>query len=175
MNERFHYPPTDTAIPDNRPLVFLAGPIQGSPDWQTPTAESLTRWSINAHTASPRRPEESNDVFSYAEQVEWELRHLRRARSLGVICFWFAAQDHSLTYEQGRSYAQTTRIEIGRIFGWYDEKPFPAVIGFDPEYTPNGGGSERYVRWSAEELGIPVYNSLEDVVDATVSAVEENF
>jgi hypothetical protein len=132
MNERLHLPPIDTPIPNESSLVFLAGPIQGSPDWQTPTAEELLHHLPNTHVASPRRIAESHDEFNYDEQVLWELNHLRRANKLGVVAFWFAAQDFTLPYEKGRSYAKTTRNEVNRAYGWYDNKPFPLVIGFDP-------------------------------------------
>lgn len=170
MNERIHLPPTYSEIPPKSSLVFLAGPIQGSPDWQTPTAERLTAYIDDLHVATPRisRKDES---FDYKKQTSWERAHLTRSRELGVIMFWFAAQDAALEYEAGRSYGQTTRIEIGRAFGWYDHAPFQMVIGFDPAYTENGGGSERYVRGMAEESGIPVYDSLEDTIDQVLLRV----
>lgn len=167
MNERLHLPPSKDPIPPRKSLLFLAGPIQGSPDWQTPTAEEIMHHLPEAHLASPRRMAESHDEFDYEEQVLWELRHLQRARALGVISFWFAAQDHSLPYEEGRSYAQTSRVEIGRALGWLD-KPYPLVVGFDPEYTPNGGGNERYIRTMCRVAGVDVYNSLDDVIDQTI-------
>jgi len=167
MNERIHFPPHHDEIPKRAPLIFLAGPIQGSPDWQTETALELTHHLKDAHVASPRRITEDKN-FDYKEQVRWEKDHLRRARNLGVIMFWFAAQDHALEYEKGRAYSQTTRIEMGKVIGWREFTQFPIVIGFDPEYTPQGGGSERYMRDDAEENNIPVYDSLDDTIDATM-------
>jgi len=169
MNERIHLPPNYSDVPKGKSLVFLAGPIQGSPDWQTETAIKMTNYIDDLHVASPRRIEEGKD-FDYKQQVTWEKAHLRRSRELGVIMFWFASQDMALEYEAGRSYAQTTRIEIGRAFGWHDAKPFPLVIGFDPQYTENGGGSERYIRAMAQESQIPVLDSLEDTIDQVLMA-----
>jgi len=168
MNERLHLPPSQIDIPKNKSLVFLAGPIQGSPDWQNPAATELLHHLPNAHVASPRREAESHDEFNYDEQVLWELKHLRRARALGVVSFWFGAQNLSLPYEEGRSYAQTTRVEAGRALGWYDNRPFPLVIGFDEQYTANGGGNERYLRAMAKEAGVPVYDYLDEVIDQTI-------
>lgn len=168
MNERLHLPPSDTPIPSHDSLIFLAGPIQGSPDWQTPTAEELLHHLPKTHVASPRRIAESHDEFNYDEQVLWELTHLQRSRKFGVVSFWFAAQDHSLEHEKGRAYAQTSRVEIGRALGWTDSHPFPFVVGFDPEYTPNGGGNERYIRAMCKAADINVFNSLEDVIDQTI-------
>ncbi|HEY8886488.1 MAG TPA: nucleoside 2-deoxyribosyltransferase domain-containing protein [Candidatus Microsaccharimonas sp.] len=168
MNERLHLPPSDNPIPSHSSLVFLAGPIQGSPDWQTATAKKLLDQLPNTHIASPRRVAESHDEFKYNEQVLWELNHLRRANKLGVASFWFAARDFSLPYEKGRSYAKTTRNEVNRAYGWYDFQPFPLVLGFDPDYTPTGGEGERHIVAMANELKLPVYDSLDDVISQTI-------
>ena len=166
MNERIHLPPQHTPIPDQAPLIFLAGPIQGAKDWQTPTALQLSEHIPELHVASPRRL--SATGFDYNEQITWEKDHLKRSRELGVIMFWFAAQDPTLEYKAGRPYAQTSRIEIGRALGWHDSNPFPLVIGIEPGYTENGGGSERYFRSLAEEANIPVFDDLEEVIDQSI-------
>lgn len=171
MTERFHTPPTYNTIADDAPLVFLAGPIQGSPDWQTPTAQDVLQASRHAHVASPRRVS-IDDHFDYDEQVKWEKNHLRRSLRCGVIMFWFAARDLTLEYEEGRSYAQTSRIEIGRTFGWYDSVPFPLTIGFEESYTSQGGGSERYIRHAATELGLTIHTSLDDLLEETLSHIK---
>lgn len=173
MYERLHLPPDYKPLQDQTPLIFLAGPIQGSPNWQRPTAESLLYHLPEAAVASPRRQADSAAEFDYDEQVTWEINHLQRSRLLGVSAFWFAAQDPTLKYEPGRSYAQTTRVEIGRALGWNDQKPFPFVVGFDPEYTKNGGGNERYIRAMCRLAGVSVYNDLEDVIDQTILQLPE--
>ena len=169
MTERFHTPPHYNAIQEDAPLIFLAGPIQGAPDWQTSTADELLHHLPDSNVASPRRVADIDSPrFDYKEQVTWEKYHLRRSRALGVIAFWFAAQDPTIPYETGRAYAQTSRIEIGRLFGWADHEPFPLVIGFDKDYTVQGGGSERYVRTMADEHDIPVLDTLDEVIDQTI-------
>lgn len=167
MNERLHLPPHYKTIDGASSLVFLAGPIQGSDDWQTPAALDILH-RADVEVASPRRDASSNDEFDYTEQVTWEHAHLERSFSKGVIAFWFSKQNHDLPYEAGRSYAQTSRVEIGRALGWNDLKPFPLVVGFDPEYTTGGGGNERYIRAMCKAAGVNVYDSLEEVVDQTL-------
>lgn len=169
MSERLHTPPHYKTIEPDAPVIFLAGPIQGAPDWQTPMGVELLHHLPESNVASPRRAAETDaSAFDYKEQVAWEKHHLRRSRALGVIAFWFATQDSTIPYEAGRAYAQTSRIEIGRLFGWTDYQPFPLVIGFDKDYTPQGGGSERYVRTMADEHNIPVLDTLDDVIDQTI-------
>ena len=71
------------------PLVFLAGPIQGSPDWQSNAIRFLFALAPEIHVANPRRNYFPGE-FIFDEQVHWETLHLRRAGSDGVILFWLA-------------------------------------------------------------------------------------
>lgn len=171
MSERLLTPPYYTDVEDEPPIVFLAGPIQGSPDWQTPTASRLLANHDRLLVASPRRTELGTD-FNKRKQVEWELDHLWLALQLGGVAFWFAAQDHSLPYKPGRPYAQTSRVEIGAVSMAQRIEPKTRVwVGFDPQYSRNGGGSEEYIRlartWFA---GVDeVYDSLDEMTD-TISS-----
>jgi len=166
MNERIHLPPQHDMIPETVPLVFLGGPAEGAPDWQTPTAISLTDNIDTVHVASPRR--RTVNGFNYDQHIRWEKDHLRRSSELGVIMFWFAAQRPDILGSAAQSYAQRNRIEIGRVLGWHDYNPFPLVIGIDPHYTMSGGGNEHYFRSLAAEANIPVYDDLEETIDQTI-------
>jgi hypothetical protein len=158
-----HQPPGRIDIPTTRELFFFAGPIQGAPDWQNTGIAVFGELSDrypklnDADLANPRRTY-MDGTFDYEAQVTWERRALRRAADCGGVVFWFAAQDHSLPYEQGRAYAQTTKIELGRVLGWRDYDPTIAVaIGIEPGYE---GGNERYIRSAAAEQGLQVYTEL---------------
>lgn len=75
------------------PLIFLAGPIRGAPDWQKEATEILKKLTLDIHIASPRRPIKSDDEFTekdYHEQVEWEHHYLDYAAKHGLILFWLA-------------------------------------------------------------------------------------
>jgi len=159
--ERLYTPPTDSSIADETPLVFLAGPIQGADDWQGPLGESLIRARRDIAVASPRRYSEAD--FNYQEQVTWEKQHLARSAKFGTIAFWWAAQNPELPYEAGRAYAQTSRIEIGRIFGWHDHTDLNLVVGFEEDYTPNGGGNQRYIEEICKEKGLIVAHSINEL------------
>ena len=74
-------------IPLNGPLVFLAGPIQGAPDWQADALRWFQAQAQELAVASPRRAYPPG-AFDYAAQVDWETYHLRRAAQCGVILFW---------------------------------------------------------------------------------------
>lgn len=153
------YGPPKKESSDSEPAVFLAGPIQGAPNWQDE--------AINIIGGIPRKrplgvynPRVAGELeHSYADQIAWEKFHLLRARDYGAIIFWFAAQDLSLPYPQGRSYAQTSRIEFGRVMGWLDCVPrgVNVALGFDSCYE---GGNEQYIRSCAEEYEIAVHNNI---------------
>jgi hypothetical protein len=167
-----HFPPEASPdIKDNEPLLFLAGPIQGAPDWQSEVIETIIGKRIGVgskatlHIANPRR-EYLDGAFSYPDQVNWEKRHILRAARYGAVLFWFAKQDPTIAYEEGRPYAQTSRVEFGRVCGWKDyAHNLNLVLGVEPGYT----GSERYFRTCAEEYDIPVH---QDIDAATSNAMK---
>ncbi len=153
-----HRPPSLDHYLDGRPAVFLAGPIQGAPDWQEQAiqifAHEYTRFPA-LNIFNPRFGKVSS--HNYAQQVLWEKRQLERARDHGAILFWFAAKDGSLPYEEGRAYAQTSRVELGRAFGWRDYNGgVKIVIGIEPGYR----GSEKYFKTLADEYDMPIYENL---------------
>lgn len=168
-SERLMTPPKWTGVDESLPVVFLAGPIQGAQDYQTPLARRLIAKHPNLFVASPRRLE-LDEKFDYDEQVFWEQANLGRAAFNGVSAFWLAAQDHSLPYEANRSYAQTTRFEFGQVIGRKTENPAIKIqLGIDPEYGVNGGGSERYFRYLARQADILVHSSLDSLEEAILA------
>ena len=142
-------------LSDDEALLFFEGPIQGAPDWQTRFGQRVLALRPDIVVASPRVPVEfKRGDKEFNNQVDWEEDHILRAIKHGGVAVWFAAQDLSLPYRDGRAYAQTTRIEVGELLGWRRYDPtINVAIGFDPDYS---SGSERYIRRKAERVGIPV-------------------
>ena len=122
--------------------VFLAGPIQGAPNWQH-SVENLfvNEQYSNIVFLSPRRL--SYDNFNYEEQVLWEKKYMALA---DVILFWIPEEIENV---EGRSYAQTTRTEFGEylargkkiIFGAYKE--FPCLRYFESKLKKYYGDSSK--------------------------------
>ena len=134
------------------PVVFLAGPIQGAPDWQAEATELLLP---SAHVASPRRHYGPGE-FVYEAQVDWETAMLRRAATDGTVLFWLS---HQVQETPGRSYAQTTRFELAEWVTRAQFGPVNLAIGID-----EGFGNARYIR---RRLGqdlpeVPVWETLAD-------------
>lgn len=86
----------------NAKTLFLAGPIQGAPDWHKEVEKEL--FDKNVILFSPKREDDMN--FDYNEQVDWETAHLITS---DILVFYLAKEKTPIP---GRSYAQTTRFEI---------------------------------------------------------------
>lgn len=137
MTTNIFQPPDQIAVVD-QPMIFLAGPIQGTYDWQKVAVEFLGSLAPGVAIANPRREYLPGD-FVYSAQVDWETFMLRQAAETGVILFWLAKEtDH----DPGRAYAQTTRFELAE---WATRAQFDRnvriVVGIEEGYS-----GARYVR-----------------------------
>lgn len=163
------FPPTIVQEKRDDRFIFLAGPIQGAPRWQDKAVELLS--DTGTVLASPRTSEDWHG--DYYGQVDWELHYLKRAYSTGCILFWLACQTEETP---GRSYAQTTRFElgewIGRAIGRND--PSGIVVGIEPGFT-----NERYLRHRIKQArqgllwdDFQIHSTLEDTCTAAAACVK---
>jgi hypothetical protein len=116
------------------PVLFLAGPIQGAPDWQSDAISLLVR-TPGVAIACPRRPGNANADLSaaaYEEQVKWEHHYLERAGLDGVLVFWLARE---VTHHCDRAYAQTTRFELGEAVTLHRWKGIKVVVGIEQGFS----------------------------------------
>lgn len=119
------------------PVIFLAGPIQGAPDWQQDAVAQIHELDPSVIIASPCR-DYPEGTFVYEKQVDWETHFLRKAGSLGVIGFWLAKQ---ITQTPGRAYAQTSRFELAEWKMRHEYESIKLTIGIE-----EGFGNARYIR-----------------------------
>ena len=139
------------------PLVFLAGPTWTGP-WQAEATAILGRLDPTIHVANPRRPIRSDDDFGpaqYAEQVDWETEHLRRAGQHGVVLFWLA-REHN--HRCDRAYAQTTRFELAEWKEMHRRDGVKLAVGIEAGFT-----GARYIRhrFAQECPTVTIQDSLE--------------
>lgn len=156
MTERLLLTPPEIVDTQDH-LIFLAGPIQGAPDWQSTAAEIIHDLDSSIVVASPRKEYEEGS-FVYERQVDWETHFLRKAGKAGVVAFWLANQ----TIETpGRSYAQTTRFELAEWKMRHEYEGAKLAVGIE-----EGFGNERYIRrrLTQDAPGIPISNSLEQLM-----------
>ncbi len=118
------------------PLIFLAGPIQQAPNWQTEAIRILTSMQTRALIANPRGPEPWHG--DYKAQVDWERFHLNHACKYGIVLFWMARET---SHDCQRNYAQTTRVEWGRVFERHLNLGARIAIGVEEGFT-----GEKYIR-----------------------------
>ncbi len=139
------------------PLIFIAGPIQGSADWQE-RAIAILAGADGVTIASPRRLGELR-LFSekeYNEQVDWEHFHLDRAARNGVIMFWLSKEN---LHRCDRPYAQTTRFELGEAVTLHRLAGAKVCVGLE-----EGFSNARYLRRTLAKKapGIPLCATLEE-------------
>lgn len=133
--------------------VFLCGPIQGAPDWQSevPDIEGVT-W-IN-----PKR--EGMDGFDWEEQVKWETMGLSIS---DFVLTWIPPMKEEIP---GRDYAQTTKIEIMENLCLGKN----IILGIDPSIHTRRYLAQKYKTYEPKEI---VYTSLEDCLVRLQERIKE--
>ncbi len=136
MNERLFLQPPEIVDVEG-PLIFLAGPIQGAPEWQNDAVSIIRSLDSSIVVASPRKnyPE---GTFLYENQVDWETHFLRKAGENGVVSFWLATQTSETP---GRAYAQTSRFELAEWKMKHEYEGSKITIGIE-----QGFGNARYIK-----------------------------
>lgn len=155
--------------------VFLAGPIQGAADWQGEIIDRIkttmngVKFSKNIILCSPRSPKSvMESEFNYDRQVDWESKYLNLAAKLGVLVFWMPNESEHV---DGRSYAQTTRFELGE---WWAKcqsiDGASMVVGIE-----DGFPGARYIKkkFGDEYPGVKVRSGLDELVDDILERVIE--
>jgi hypothetical protein len=142
-------------VPVDGPLLFLAGPIQGAPDWQAEALRWLEAQAPDLAVASPRRAYPPG-AFDYAAQVDWETHYLRCAAQNGVILFWLACETVSLP---GRCYGQTSRFELAEWKVRHERDGARLVVGIE-----EGFSGARYIRqrFGQDCPAVPLVSALEE-------------
>ena len=163
MTTNFYQPPT--IYSEAKPLIFLAGPIQGAPNWHELAKRKLMN-NQEVCVASPKREKLAPD-FKFSEQVDWESHHLNKAAENGCILFWLAKEAERV---EGRHYAQTTRFELGE---WTAKSLFTncnIVVGIEEGFT-----NARYIkrRLTIDCPSIPILETLDETCEKAIQLILE--
>lgn len=142
----------------NQPVIFLAGPIQGAPNWQAIAMELIQNLSSEIYIASPRKKYLDGE-FAYASQVDWETHYLNQAAKCGVVLFWLAKEE---IHFPERSYAQTSRFELGEWKVKHERDGINLLVGIEPGFS-----NARYIRRRLQQdcPKVPVCDTLEDTCE----------
>jgi calcineurin-like phosphoesterase family protein len=153
-------------------IIFLAGPIQGAPEWQEEFIEKIQKelkdikTNKNIIICSPRRLKKDN--FVYEQQVDWETYYLDKASKQGIIVFWLAKEIEKI---EGRSYAQTTRFEIGEWWSKGQEiKDFTIIIGAQKSFD-----GLKYITKKFTEIypKFQMISKVDDMINEIVEKIKE--
>lgn len=149
--------------------IFLAGPIQGSKDWQEKAIDYLIENNKDKkkfNIASPRKEYKPKD-FQYDKQVEWETSYLNKASENGIIIFWLA-KEHE--HDPKRSYAQTSRFELAEwLVKQSFDKNIQILIGIE-----EGFSGEKYIIKKVKdeyETAGKIYSKLEDLLKVALEKI----
>jgi Nucleoside 2-deoxyribosyltransferase like len=149
------------------PVIFLAGPIQGTGDWQSEASRLIHARSPGVIVASPRRAYLPGE-FDYGKQVDWETHHLHRAAQNGAILFWLAREEEHLP---SRAYAQTSRFELAEWKLRHERDGVKIVIGIE-----EGFSGERYIRrrFSQDCPEVPILTTLLETCERVLEAISSS-
>ena len=150
--------PNDFSGYNDKWKVFLAGPIQGAPKWQFTLPEL-----DNIVWLCPRRNDgvELNDQ-THKDQMEWETQALRASN---IILFWIPEE---VEHVEGRSYAQTTRFELGENLG--REKRI--ILGVNDNFPGRDYFEYKARKYKNTIFGWQVYHTLDECIDALKIYIE---
>ena len=133
--------------------IFLAGPIQGAPDWR---GDILNRdWPGDVMFLDPAQRGITD--FNHQEQVDWETENLNYCDE---ILFWIPEEAEKIP---GRDYAQTTRAELGEWLAKSSMCGKKLIIGIYPDFP----GRQYFVERATRDYGISqIYDNLESLLGA---------
>lgn len=135
----------------DKTYVFLAGPIQGAPDWHTQVPDL----GDDVELICPKRlsaPVMGLTESEWKKQVEWETLAFRMS---DIVLFWIP---ESIKDIPGRDYAQTTKIELMENLC----RGKRIILGIDPKVNTRRYLTYKYETYMNNEY--PVVSTLKDVV-----------
>jgi hypothetical protein len=133
------------------PLVYLAGPIQGAPNWQREAVDLLGAAAPDLHVACPRAV---NFRGGPDLHLIWERAYAERAARDGVILCWLPRET---AHRCSRSYAAQTRFELGEWAVRAQRGEVRLVIGIERGFT---GGPHLARRFGLDYPQVPRCRSL---------------
>ena len=165
MTERLIIQPPEIIETNDEPIIFLAGPVQGAPDWQPTAANYIHELNPSIIVASPKY-DYPEGTFNYERQVDWKTHFLQEAGRNGVVIFWLAAQEKETP---GRAYAQTSRFKLAEWKMHHQYEGAKLIIGIE-----EGFGNARYIRrrFSQDAPDVKIVNNLKDLAQGAVDLLD---
>lgn len=164
MAERLYIEPPEIVDVEGC-IIFLAGPIQGAPDWQSEAIKIIHELDSGIVIASPRKDYQEG-TFVYEKQVDWETHYLNRSAKFGAIMFWLAVQTEATP---GRDYAQTSRFELGEWKREHQHSGIKLILGIE-----KGFGNASYIRrrFGQDCPDVPLLDTLRSTCEKSVESIK---
>ena len=133
--------PKTYVITLNYPIIFLAGPIRGAPNWQDEAIKYIISKNPNIIIASPRRETRESiapyilkgDESFFPRQRAWERHYLDIASKTGAILFWLPEETE---HNCNKVYGAMTRLELGQWMTRYKlDKSIRFCVGSDGKFS----------------------------------------
>jgi len=153
MNTTVH--PLDNTPKNIISSIFLAGPVPRTQtiSWRTYAEQYLREHNYNGTIYNPEVSTANYENY-YNEQFAWEHDKLDKS---DIIVFWIPRK-----LKNQEALGLTTNIE----FGLY-AKSNKLIVG-----CPSDADEVKYIEKCCEENNIPYYNTLEEVLDATILMIK---
>ena len=146
------------------PLIYLAGPIQGTADWQTAAIGMLGELAPDLHVASARGPDFKGGVERH---LAWEQLFLERAARDGAVLFWCARET---THRCNRTFAAQMRFELGEWAVKSSVGLARLVVGIERGFT---GGPYLQRRFTLSYPNIPICRTLRQACAVAVEVTRQ--
>jgi hypothetical protein len=124
------------------PLIFLAGPIKGAPEWHDETMNFISEKAPELTSACPymREPKENlkqyvvnGDWSRFTRNRMWERHYLDIASKKGAIMFWLPGE---VNHKCEKSYGSMTRLEFGECLSDYrNDNSHSFCVGSDGKFS----------------------------------------
>ncbi|MBI2042760.1 hypothetical protein HYT25_00010 [Candidatus Pacearchaeota archaeon] len=153
------------------PLIFLAGPVRGAPNWQDDAAEYILSNNSKFTVISPRRDIRekiseyafNGDNNYFSRQREWELYHFDINRKKGCVMFWLPGETE---HNCDKSYGAMTREELGLIMAHYfHDKSTRFCIGTDGKFSEIDTLRYDLSRYAPDKR---IFSTLEETCDEAI-------
>lgn len=135
--------------------IFLAGPTprnNSTQSWRPNAIKELERLGYDGHVFVPE-PENGQFSHSYDDQINWEVKGLKRA---DIILFWIPREMEHMP-------ALTTNVEFGY---WINSGK--VVFG-----APDNAVKIEYLKRLAAKENVPFHNTLENTLQAAIDKIGE--
>lgn len=166
---------------DERPVIYLAGPINGISEWQSKAIEMILDKSDDIVIATPRivlweyitaNPYLQGTSFRFDGLRPWEKYYMRRAAEGGTLLFWLPSPKPELLVN-GVVYGATTRFELGEWFTRYScDSSVNLVVGAEEDFPVLNN-----IRYDKKDLmgNDFMHTSLEVLVNSAIKSAYEKF